>query len=239
MKTKLIMSLVVFAFLVISKSYSQGFIAAIEDEGLSALYGNECILKLKTGDEIKGKFVGGTYVKDGLSKISIKLENGDKVKYVPEEVISLRIKASKLLKLVLISESTSSVKEASKANFDEMVNREYIIFETALATKKTDTYRLLQLVNPGFDAKIKVFAEPSSKTGGLSMGGIQLTGGEDRAVLFVKGDVKAITVKKGSYAENFDALYSDCPEMTSAYKGQKIKWEDAALHVFTYNQACK
>jgi hypothetical protein len=239
MKKILIISLVTILLMVTDKTFSQGFVAAIEDEGLSTLYGNACILKLKSGEEITGKFVGGVYIKDGLSKIAIKLENGEKAKFVPEQVISLKIKASKLMKLFMVSEASSSIKEMFHSDFNEIVNRDYIIFETALTAKKTDTYRLLQLINPGFDSKIKVFAEPSAKTGGLSVGGVQLTGGQDRAYLFVKGGDKAIMVKKGSYSKNFEELYADCPQMVSAFQGEKIKWDDVALHVFTYDQLCK
>ena len=125
------------------------------------------------------------------------------------------------------------------SDFNAIVNRDYVIFETALTAKKTDTYRLLQLLNAGFDNKIKVFAEPSKKTGGFSVGGLQLTGGEARAYLFVKGNEKAVEVKKGSYSKNFEELYSDCPQMLSTFQGEKIKWDDIALHVFAYDQACK
>ena len=97
----------------------------------------------------------------------------------------------------------------------------------------------MQLLNPGFDSKIKVFAEPSKKTGGLNVGGLQLTGGEARAYLFVKGTEKSFEVKKGSYSKNFEELYSDCPQMLSTFQGEKIKWNDVALHVFAYDQACK
>lgn len=239
MKRILIVCLVSLAFMLCDKAIGQGFVAAIEDEGFSALYGNECILKLDSGEEIHGKFVGGTYVKNGLTKITIKLENGEKAKFIPEQVISLHIKASGLAKLFMVSNSGSSVKEFVNSDFNDIINREYIIFETALTPKKTDTYRLLQLLNPGFDSKIKVFAEPSAKTGGFNVGGIQLTGGESRAYLFVKGEEKAILVKKGSYSKNFEELYSDCPKMLDAFKSEKIKWDDIALHVFTYDQICK
>jgi hypothetical protein len=239
MKKNLIFSLITLGLLVTGKSFGQGFVAEVGDDGYGALYGNACILKLESGEEIQGKFIGGTASANGLNKISIKLENGEKAKFVPEQVISLRIKASKLLKLYMISESSSSIKEMVNSDFNAVVNREYIIFETALTAKKNDTYRLLQLLNPGFDNKIKVFAEPGKKTGGFSVGGLQLTGGEARAYLFVKGNDKAFEVKKGSYSRNFEELYSDCPQMLSTFQGEKIKWDDVALHVFAYDQACK
>jgi len=239
MKTISTISCFVLLLLFSNKISGQGFVATVEDEGLAALYGNQCTLMLESGEEIQGKFAGGSYSSNGLSKISLKLENGEKAKFKPEQVISLIIKASSLLKLTMISESTSSVSEMANTDFNGIVKRDYLIFETALTAKKSDTYRLMQLLNPGFDSKIKVFAEPSKKTGGLNVGGIQLTGGEAKAYLFVKGKEKAVEVNKGSYSKNFKELYSDCPKMLSTFQGEKIHWDDIALHVFAYDQACK
>jgi hypothetical protein len=239
MKKILFITLIVLAALVTQKAYSQGFVTTIEGDAFAALFGNPCILKLESGEEIQGKLVNATGSSNGLNKISVKLENGEKAKFEPQQVISLRIKASGLLKLAMVSESTGSITEMSNTDFKEIVNREYVIFETALTARKTDTYRLLQLLNPGFDNKIKVFAEPSKKTGGFNVGGLQLTGGEARAYLFVKGKEKAVEVKKGSYSKNFEELYSDCPKMLATFQGEKIMWDDVALHVFAYDQACK
>ncbi len=239
MKKILIIGLAACSFLLANKVFGQGFVISVEDEGFSTLYGNECILKLVSGEEIRGKFTGGVYVKDGLSKISIKTEDGEKAKFKPEQVTALRINVSGLAKLSMLSENANSIKQIVNTDFNRVVKREYIIFETALTPEKKDTYRLLQLLNPGFDNKIKVYAEPSAKTSGFSVGGIQLTGGEAKSYLFVKGGAKATLVKKGSYSKGFENLYSDCPEMLSAFQGQKISWDDIALHVFAYDQACK
>lgn len=238
MKKILVIGIITLSFLVTGRVTGQGFVAAVDD-GFPALYGNPCILKLETGEEITGKFAGGTGSVNGLRNIKVKLDNGEKAKFEPEQVVSLKIKASGLLKLTMIISSTSSVQAAKNADFKEIVNREYIIFETALTAKKTDPYRLLQLINPGFDSKIKVFAEPNKKSGGFNVGGVQLTGGEARAYLFVKGTEKAVEVKKASYSKNFEELYSDCPVMLSEYQGEKINWDDVALHVFAYDKACK
>jgi hypothetical protein len=239
MKKRLITGLAAYALLVTTNALSQGFVEAVEGDGISTFYKNECILKLESGEEIQGKFAGGMYVNNGFSKISVKLENGEKAKFAPEQVISMQIKTSGLMKLFMVSEASSSIKEMVHSDFNEIVNRNYLIFETALTPKKTDTRRLLQLLNPGFDSIIKVFAEPNKQTGGINVGGLQLTGGEDRAYLFVKGGEKAFEVKKGSYSKNFEELYSDCPKMLETFKDQKIKWDDVALHVYVYDQLCK
>jgi hypothetical protein len=222
-----------------ANSFSQGFVEAVEDDALSALFGNECFLKLSSGEEIHGTLSSGTFVSTGFSKITIKLDNGEKVKYASDQVLSVRIKSSDLLKLFMVTEAGSSISEMANTNFNDIINRQFVIFETALTPKKNDTKRLLQILNAGFDSRLKVFADPTAKTSGLNVGGIQLTGGEDKAYLFVKGGEKAFTVKKGSYSKNFEELFGDCPKMIEAYKNNKIKWEDVALHVFYYNQFCK
>lgn len=235
---KLIISIIAVSLLCVNNAYSQGFVETVEGDALGALYGNECVAKLTSGEEITGTFSGGMYVTNGLSKVTIKQQNGEKIKLTPEQIVSLKIKSSKLMKLAMISESGSSLKELANTNFNDIVNRDWIVFETAMTPRKTDTYRILQLLNPGFDSKIKVFAEPNAKTGAINIGGLQVTGGEDRIYLFVKGGEKAFKVKKGSYSEDYRELYSDCPEMLSAFEGSKIKWDDVALHVFYYDQHC-
>ncbi len=239
MKNVLGIGLVTVSLLLTGNAYGQSFVETVEDAGLAALFGNECVVALQSGEEITGKFAGGVYVNNGLTKIKIKLENGENAKFVPEQVVSLKVKASRLMKLSMISDAGSSIKEFANTDLNSIVEREWVLFETATTPRQKDTKRILQLLNPGFDSKIKVFAEPNAKTGGLSLGGIQVTGGEDRVYLFVKGGEKAIKVKKGSYSDNFQELYSDCPLMLEQFQGEKIRWDDVALHIYAYNELCK
>lgn len=220
--------------------FSQGFIAAVDTDDLNLLFGRPAIVTLATGEEISGKLTGGSIINGYLSTIVFKADDGTKTKFKPEDVSKLAVKASKLAKLAMISESTSSIKEMTHKDFDEIVNREYIIFETAMRSNKAAKLRLMQLLNPGFDSHIKVFADPNAKqTGGVGLGGIKLTGGEDKSYLFVIDDAQAVLVKKGSYKKNFDDLYASCPQMEEAFAGEKLKWQDVAGHVFAYDQACK
>ncbi len=239
MKKQLSAGLVIFALLITANAFGQGFVESVGSESMQFFSNKECILKLVSGEEVHGKFAGGTFINKGFSKVTIKLENGEKVKYEADQIVSMFVKSGDLLKLSMITEAGSSIAEMAGTNFNDIVNREYVIFETALTPKKTDTQRLLQLLNAGFDSRIKVFDDPSAKTGGLTLGGIPVTGGEDRGYLFVKGGGKAFSVKKGSYAKDFAEIYGDCPKMMEAYKDQKIKWDDVALHVFYYDQFCK
>lgn len=219
---------------------SQGFVTEVESDELSVLFGNPCVATLATGEEVTGKLSGGSGVNGYLSTVIIKKDDGTKVKLKPEDISRLSIKASKLAKLAMIAESTSSIKELTNTNFDEIVNREYIIFETAMRSNKAGKLRLMQLLNPGFDSQIKVFADPNAKeTKGIGVGGIKLTGGVDKSYLFVQNDEKAVLVKKGKYKNSFDELYEKCPKMLEVFAGEKVKWNDVAGHVFVYDQVCK
>ena len=229
--------IILFTALMSIGSYGQGFIVPIENPYY--LKGNLCFIKLLSGEDIQATYKGGSYSSNGFSKITIERENGVEEKYEASQVSSLKIKLSELAKMEMIFESSSSITEMAKSNYDEILNREYVIFESAHKAKDESDHRLMQLLNPGFDSKIKVFAEPGKKTGGLEAGGVQITGGDARAYLFVKGDGKSVEVKKGGYDKNFALLYADCPEMLSRFEGEKINWDDVALHVFYYDQVCK
>jgi len=235
-QTFLLLALLCFSLM----AGSQGFIAPVNDDDFSVLLANECTVTREDGTKLTGKLSSGTLINGYLKSITVKTDDGEKHKFKPEEMTSVWVKASKLVKLAMISESTTSIKELAKADFEEIDNREYVIFERAALAKKDDKYAMMQLLNPGFDSKIKVYADPiANQTTGLGMGGVQFTGGEDKSYLFVKKGEKTVITRKKNYSTNFEELYSDCPEMLTAFAGNKIKWQDLAGHVFAYDQVCE
>src|SRR5690349_6396939 len=156
---------------------SQGFIAPVNDDDFSVLLANECTVTREDGTKLTGKLSSGTLINGYLKNITVKTEDGEKHKFKPEDMVSVWVKASKFVKLAMISESTTSIKELTKTDFDKISNQEYVIFERAALAKKDDKFAMMQLLNPGFDSKIKVYADPNAnQTGGLSMGGVQFTG---------------------------------------------------------------
>ncbi len=233
-------SIVIFFLFLGISSFCQGFIAGIDEENISLLMNKPVIANLASGEELSGRLVSAVSINGYLDKIAIKMENGEKVKLKPEDILRLMIKTSELAKLSMIADATVSIKKMTGTDFEEIVNRDFFVFETAMRSNKRGKLRLMQLLNPGFDSKIKVFADPNAqKTGGIDIGGFQLTGGADKSYLFVENEEKAVKVKKGSYKKNFNELFKSCPEMVKAFEGKKIKWNDVAGHVFLYDQICK
>ena len=213
--------------------FSQSFISAVSEFQPS----NDCIMELTDGTIVKGK-VGMATINNGyLSSLTLKDEDGTKHKHKAETIKEFKVKMG--FEAKLDAATSSSVSQTFKTDFNEVINREYIIYRQALLPKKKDKYRLMQLVNPGFDSKIQVFDDPGGKeTGGLSAGGVQLTGGKDKSYLVVIDGKKSVEVKKGNYKKDFAELYGGCKEFMANVDSKKPKFWDMAAHVFAYDQLC-
>ena len=232
-----------FSFVLVVASLigqAQGLIAEIEADDIGVILNNPAIIILQTGDTLKGKLGSASLVNGYLKNVVLKFEDGSKRKLDASEMLTLKVKASKLAKMAMLNESGSSIVGLTKTNFDEIVNREYIIFEQAMRATKKDKPAMMQLLNPGFDHVIKVYADPNAnETGGFQVNDVAITGGKNRSYLFVKDNSKVVIVKKGSYRRNFEELYGDCQQMLDNFKDDKIKFDDLAGHVFVYDQLCR
>lgn len=222
--------------------YSQSFVEPVEDVSSLWTYSRNCIITTTEGEELQGKLFSGYITGGGIKSVTIKDENGEKTKMNAALISSMKVKASDMIKFWMVVENTGSIKEITNMDFNEVMNKEYLIFEQALMPKKKDKSGLLQLLNPGFDSKIKVYVDPKAKeTKGVPKwmtAGVQVGGGEDKSYLFVKNQEKSIKVKKGNYKKEFSELYDNCQIMMEMYEGKKIKFKDLAGHVFIYDQVC-
>jgi len=217
--------------------FAQSFVQPLDN--LSPMFGNVAIALDTKGNEIEGKLSGGTMVMGHLKSFTLKLDDGSKRKFKSDEVKLLKVKATGFVKFMMVTESLGSVKKMSNTNYDEISNKDWLIFEQALINRKKDKPRLLQLLNPGFDSKIKVFVDPTAnETGGIGMGGMKITGGEDKSFLLVKDQTKAVKIKKKKYKKEFSNLFGDCNQMMEIFGGSKTKFQDMAGHVYAYDQSC-
>jgi small nuclear ribonucleoprotein (snRNP)-like protein len=230
---------ILFTFIVSTASFSQGFIAAVSADDIGVILNNPVTIVLQSGDTLSGKLTSASLINSYLKNVTLKTADGSKRKLEAAEMKTMKVKASGMAKMAMMNESANSIFRTTKTNFDSIANREYIFFEQALRATKKDKPAMMQLLNPGFDHAIKVYADPNAnETGGLQVEGISITGGADKSYLFVKNREKVVIVKKGSYKRNFDELYGDCPKMLSAFEGDKTKFKDIAGHVFLYDQLC-
>ena len=80
MKKVLGIGLVIVSLFLTGVAYGQSFVETVEEGGFAAMYGNECVVTLQSGEEITGKFAGGVFVNNGLTRIKVKSESGEIVK---------------------------------------------------------------------------------------------------------------------------------------------------------------
>ena len=92
---------------------------------------------------------------------------------------------------------------------------------------------LLQLLNPSFSSKIRVYSDPfAGETASVGIGGVKLAGGDEKSYYVKKEDKPAYKLKKKDFKADFDALFKDCSDM----KMDKVKWSEFAEYVFKYNK---
>ena len=234
MNLKALYSGLTLCILTLPQAFTQAFIQPVE-----TIPSLDCQLTLNDGSEINGTVRTALMVGGSVRSINIKDENGEIHKYKAGDVQTLKVKMSGLAKLEAISEGSESLAELADLDFNEIINREYVIYEQALLAKKKDKYALLQLLNPGFDERLKVYLNPTGQeTAGVAVGDLQLTGGNEKSYLVVKDGSKSMKVKKGSYKKDFSELFGDCAEMLKAFSGGRIKFGDMASHVLYYNKHC-
>lgn len=221
--------------IILNTANAQSFITPVSEFQTS----DDCKIELVDGTVLKGKMGMVTLMNGNISSLSIKDEAGVKHKHKAAEIHRFYVKMGFLAKMDASSEASSSLMKMFKTDFNEINNREYIIYEQALLPKKKDKYRLLQLVNPGFDSRIKVYYNPTgNETSGVSLGDVQLSGGEEKSYLVEIDDKKSILVKKGKYKKLIAELYADCPDLIKVLGDEKIKFKNMAAHVYGYDQLC-
>jgi hypothetical protein len=169
--------------------------------------------------------------------LTIKPANSDeKLRFKAEGVARLRIKIDGLAKLEMLADKTSNLKKLANADFNEIIDRKYAYYEQVKIPGK-EKFVLTQLLNPGFDSKIRVFDKPIAKTGETSINGIAVSGGEARAY-YVVANGETLEVTKGKYAkEYFAKLFGSCSEMATEFP--KPEFDDFATHVLYFEKICK
>ncbi len=215
---------------------AQGFIQAASGKVIAG----ESQLVTVDGLEVTGRIKSATVINGSLKSFSLVDESGNKTKYLAADVAELRVKVGILMKLDLLSQSAQSIKKLVDADFDEILTRDHVIYERVLLPKK-DKYRLLQLLNPGFDGKFKVYPDPrffAKESAEHSVFGVKVAGGKAKSFLLAKNGQKSVVIKKGSYEKQFEEVFGDCQDILDNFAGKKRKFKHFAEHVFVYDQLC-
>jgi hypothetical protein len=169
-----------------------------------------------------------------ITNVAGKTLDGKKFEYDADQIKELYLVPSDMAKLGGAMKATCSVLKASRTDLQEL-NRDHVqFFQQKVEDQKKTT--LLQLLNPDFQSKMRVFDNPwASETMGVGFGGVQLTGGIAKSY-YAEFNGKTVKIYKRNYEELFAELFANCPAVLEKYKG--ASWRDLPEHLNTYEDNC-
>jgi len=194
---------------------------------------------LQDGTKLEGK-VDKLYRKKGqIQAIKLKMANGKKKKIEAEKIKCMYLKPSgfdQYLKANAFLRDATQWKDNDLEK--DIIKQGYIYMEqTKVKIKRKTRTLIMQVVNPSFCGKIRVFDDPFARqTTGLGVAGIQVTGGKKKSYYVKKRDGVAYRIKKKNYKKEFPILFEDCEAVKKKYP--KAQWSDLVHHVFGYDQEC-
>jgi hypothetical protein len=200
----------------------------------------ESFLTLKDGSEVTG-FIEDIDRKKGLIE-EIELKVGEeKVKYKPEDVDFMYLMPSGFDKFARGYDNMFDMTELEKDRTvnEGLIKEGYVYFETVdVKIKKKTRTLLMQLVNPGYDSKIRVYHDPfASESASIGFGGLKVAGGHKKSYYVKKGDDVALKLKSKKYKKEWENLFAECQKIEKAFDG-KMKWKKFSEHIYHFTTKC-
>ncbi|HLO57293.1 MAG TPA: hypothetical protein VK179_00990 [Bacteroidales bacterium] len=240
---------------------AQTFIQPLNPDAIDNLSGSPCTVTLSTGEELHGTVKGGGFMGRTITNITVVLDNGKKVKYKPEDMVSIKAKPPYRSLYDIVRESGYSMDEDLGEDIDRYIEREYITFASVPLDENGGRIRFMQLINPGFDSKMKVYAFVRKDlnlvrvTDGDASKKQRVSEDEDQTeeeeetplpeptystdLVFVKKGEKPVRIFDYTYLSEFPSLFFDCPQMKKMFSGHNLRLEDMAGHVWVYDRMCE
>jgi len=224
-----------------------GFFTNISAQKLLPSYGRFSKKKishitLENGQEIVGHIRDIDRKKGLIEEIKIKDLDGKKHKYKAKDIKFMYLYPSGFDKF---ASKYSFLSDATKWDNDTyskgLFGDGYAYFEKSEVylkkNKKKKRVLLLQLLNPSFSSKIKIYQDPyARKTASFGVAGIKVAGGIDKSYYIKKGDDIAYRIKSKQYKKMFKELFKECPELIK--NNPKPKWSHFEENVYEYSK-CK
>jgi hypothetical protein len=202
----------------------------------------QAILNLKDGSVVKG-FIHDIDRKKGLIEEIVLKDSITKKKttYLPEQINNMYLPPSGYDKLTRASEKIHNFQKWEGDSLNAgYIQEGYAYFENSeVMIKDKKLVLMVQLINPGFSSKIRVYEDPyAAETTSYGIGGITLAGGDKKSYFVKKGNGVAYKLLKKKYEEEFPKLFGDCPSLVESAK-KNLDWLDFAIHIVKYTNECK
>jgi hypothetical protein len=192
-------------------SHSQSFMEGFDRFSTKKI----AYLTLSDGTKVEGDIEDLDRKKGNISEITIKVD-GKKKSYKPEQIKDMYLPASGLDKFSKQMEVGTNL---SKDLNNDRITDGYGFFEyTQVDLKGKVQPLLMQLVNPGFHDKIRVYFNPfAGETMSMGVGPMKV-GGLDKSYFVKVGNKPAYKITKGEYDEQSKELFKGCATAMAALK---------------------
>lgn len=195
-------------------------------------------ITLMDGSEVTGTIKDIDRKKGLIEEVKIKNEDGKKMKYKAEEIKFMYLAPSGFDDLMKAMEIAGDAQKWTDETLNQdKLNEGYVYFELAEVQIKKKKTRMLQvqLLNPSFSKKFKVYHDPfASESMGVGIGGVNVVGGDLKSYYVTKGDGPAFKIKKKEYKKSFNDLWGDCDQLIKDYPA--IKWREFTKHIIAYSE---
>jgi hypothetical protein len=234
MKTLSLFTLLLFT----SKfTYSQSFIPAFDRfSGKEVAYFN-----MEDGSKIEGIIEDLDRRKGLIEEITI-IPTGEKKKkkLLPKDIKNMYLPGSGFNKISnALDQATDAQKWKNNDINTEIISKGYAYFEKVTTLIKRDKEVLmLQLLNPAFSLKIKVFHDPlAQESMGFGVAGVTLAGSDEKSYYVQVGNENAKRIKKKDYDDEYLILYKSCPDLLKKLK-EDHRWTNFDKHLIEYTSKC-
>lgn len=197
-------------------------------------------LTLENGDKLEGKIKKIKYSKGLVEELKLEDDEGNKHKLTSADIKSGYFPQTGMDKLLKAMDFATDVKMWEKVGLDPTkLNQGYAYFEqTKVKIKKKEKIMMMQLMNPSFCTKIRVYHDPlAKKTASIGVGALTVAGGDAKSYYLKKGDEVAYKLTKRDYRKEFEEFWKTCDAVTAKF-GDKPQWTDLAKHVDEYTKYC-
>lgn len=200
-------------------------------------------ITLKNGNEMSVTIKKLFFKKGLIDELKVvQSSNGKNVKINPEDIDFMYIPPSNLAKLGQVMDAATDLTKLQDGELSSKhLDDGYLYMESSKVEikKKKVQFCMLQVMNPTFSKKIKVYNDPFSKeSASIGIAGVTVAGGLEKSYYIKKGDQEiAKRIKMKEYKKDMEELFSECPSVIQKY-GDAPNWSEFEQFIYDYSTMC-
>lgn len=236
MKPSKFSALFVLTFLAVNSLTAQRFLEPSESFSPKKI----TYLTMEDGTEQEVYLKSFKREKGLIKEMKVEDKDGNKLKIKPDDIQFMYLPQSGWDKFAKDMDFLTDVQKWDNHDIDQSkVAEGYIYFEKAeVKVKKEKLTLMMQLLNPSFSSKIKVYHDPyAAESASVGIGGFTVAGGDDKSFYVAVGGATATKWMKKNYEEEFSKTFGHCDTIKAKYKD--ARWSQLDEHVYEHSRNCE